>query len=279
MQHKVPHVLVFDSGVGGLSIVAEIRRALPALKISYASDNGFFPYGTKSEVELVARVEQVLLALVEKCHPTLVVVACNTASTVALPSIRERFAIPIVGVVPAIKPAAQLSTSKVIGLLATPGTVSRPYTHQLILDFAADCHVLPLGSSRLVELAEDKLRGRPIEPATVEEALRPLVESEYFPQLDTLVLACTHFPLIRDELASVLNKDVSWVDSGEAIARRVRDLLLEAGMDPDHTPVPTCNQSYFTRAGPEVEELLPYLQKALPGPVEIITLLGAVATA
>lgn len=278
MQDSTPHVLVFDSGVGGLSIVAEIRRALPQIRISYASDNGFFPYGTKSEVELVARVEQVLWTLVEQCQPTLIVVACNTASTVALPPIRERFAIPIVGVVPAIKPAAQLSVSRVIGLLATPGTVNRPYTHQLIQDFAADCRIIPLGSSRLVELAEDKLRGRSIDPAAVEDALRPLLDSEHFQDLDTLVLACTHFPLIREELNGALNKTVHWVDSGEAIARRVHELLLMTGANLPEAAVMDNHQSYFTRPGPEVEELLPYLQKALPGPVQIVTLLEAEAS-
>lgn len=267
MQQPNPHVLVFDSGVGGLSIVAEIRRALPHLRISYASDNGFFPYGTKSESELITRVEQVLWSLLEHSRPDLIVVACNTASTVALPFIRERFAMPIVGVVPAIKPAAQISTSKVIGLLATPGTVSRPYTHQLIADFAADCEIISVGSSRLVELAEDKLRGRPIDLDVVREALQPLVGAEHFAALDTIVLACTHFPLIQQEIGAALGKDVNWVDSGEAIARRVRDLLgggdFAAGQADLHS-------SYFTRSGPEVEELLPYLEGLLPGTVQII---------
>lgn len=267
-MQSTPHILVFDSGVGGLSIVAEIRRALPWVQISYASDNGFFPYGTKSEAELVARVEAVLWTLVEQSRPDIVVVACNTASTVALPAVRERFAIPIVGVVPAIKPAAQVSNSKVIALLATPGTVGRPYTKQLIADFAADCEVICVGSSRLVELAEDKLRGRVVDPIAIRQAIQPLLDSEYWSTLDTVVLACTHFPLIKDELSEALGKPVNWVDSGEAIARRVGDLL--AGRRNTEAEPAGQHRSYFTRAGAEVQELMPFLAHLLPGPVQIV---------
>lgn len=268
-MQPTPHILVFDSGVGGLSIASEIRRALPQVQISYASDNGFFPYGTKPEAELIARVEGVLWTLVKQTRPDMVVVACNTASTVALPSIRERFSIPIVGVVPAVKPAAEISQSKVIALLATPGTVSRLYTRQLIDDFAPNCEVICVGSSRLVELAEDKLRGKAVAREAIRQVLQPLLESEHYAALDTVILACTHFPLLRDELSLNLGKPVNWVDSGAAIARRVRDLLAVSGWNSEAAAV-DLHQSYFTRAGSEVEELLPFLADILPGPVHIV---------
>jgi glutamate racemase len=263
-----PHILVFDSGVGGLSITRELRRALPNLVITYASDNGFFPYGTRTEEELIARVDRVLHALVAEARPDIIVVACNTASTVALPSVRAHFDIPIVGVVPAIKPAAQLSVSKVIALLGTPGTVRRPYTQQLIGDFAADCEVILVGSRELVELAEQKLRGKTIDPLKVREALAPLLESPHYPQVDTVVLACTHFPLIRDELARALERPLRWVDSGEAIARRVAQLLSQAALGVSERPAEHC--SVFTLNSPEVEALKPQLANYLPGQVSFV---------
>lgn len=263
-----PHVLVFDSGVGALSIISEIRRAIPGVIITYASDNGFFPYGTKTEEELIARVDLVLRGLVSQSHPDIIVVACNTASTVALPSVRANFAIPIVGVVPAIKPAAQLSSSKVIALLATPGTVRRPYTHQLIRDFAADCEVVLVGSRELVELAEAKLRGQTVDPLAIREALNPLLQSPVFDQVDTVVLACTHFPLIRPELAQALERTMHWVDSGEAIARRVIQLLQQNPLTERERPGE--HRSVFTRDCPELQALQTQLARHLPGPVSFI---------
>lgn len=263
-----PHILVFDSGVGALSIISELRRALPNLVITYASDNGFFPYGTKTEEALIARVDRVLRALVTEARPDIIVVACNTASTVALPSVRAHFDIPIVGVVPAIKPAAQLSLSKVIALLGTPGTVRRPYTQQLIRDFAGDCDVILVGSRELVELAERKLRGKDIEHARVREALAPLLDSPLYPQADTVVLACTHFPLIRGELARALGRPLNWVDSGEAIARRVAQLLSQSPLSASKRPGE--HRSIFTCNNTEVEGLKPQLANYLPGPVSFI---------
>ncbi|MEX1032234.1 MAG: glutamate racemase [Cellvibrionaceae bacterium] len=263
-----PHILVFDSGVGALSIIAEIRRQLPGLSITYASDNAFFPYGTKTEDALVARVDRVLHALVAQAPPDIIVIACNTASTVALPRIREHFRMPIVGVVPAIKPAAQMSTSKVIGLLGTPGTVSRPYTLQLIRDFAADCEVISVGSSELVALAEHKLRGGKLDLDAVKGALAPLRAAS---QLDTVVLACTHFPLIKQELSEALGKAVEWVDSGDAIARRVTHLLAENGLSSSGTPH-YC--SVFTLRTPEIEQLARQLPVYLPGPVGFVEVGG-----
>jgi len=233
-SHTHHKVLVFDSGVGGLSILTEICRRLPCCDYVYACDNEAFPYGTKTEDELVARVDAVLKALIAHIEPDLIVIACNTASTVALPKIRAHFPKPVVGVVPAIKPAAQFSRSRVIGLLATPATIRRPYTQGLIDEFASDCTIIPVGSAELVTIAENRLRGIAADISALEKILAPIFAD---PRTDTLILACTHFPLLRAELEQASPRGIQWVDSGEAIARRVASftgdpLDAEAGQPP-----------------------------------------------
>ena len=217
-----PKILVFDSGVGGLSIVDAIRRRLPACDFVFACDNAAFPYGTKEEAILLHRVEIALHTLIAREQPDVVVIACNTASTLVLPHIRSRFTLPVVGVVPAIKPAAEQSQSRVIGLLGTPGTVARPYTDELIEEFAGDCDVVKVGSSELVILAEAALRGSTPDDSALKQIIAPFFSH---PTLDTIVLACTHFPLLRDALENSAPRQVRWIDSGEAIARRVASLL------------------------------------------------------
>lgn len=257
---RAPRILVFDSGVGGLSILRELQRKLPLCEWTYASDNEAFPYGIKSETELTERVDQVLHGLLQIRAADIIVVACNTASTLTLPHIRRRFSQPIVGVVPAIKPAAARSRSKVIGLLATPATVTRPYTQELIQQFAADCTVIRLGSSELVEIAEQKLGGEAPSLARLQEILAPMQQHPQASQMDTLVLACTHFPLLRDELRQVLPEHLEFIDSTEAIARRVEFLLVEQfGFTSDALRVPALepqqNLALFTRDTPAVQRL------------------------
>ncbi|UZJ45288.1 glutamate racemase [Marinimicrobium sp. C6131] len=257
---RPPRLLVFDSGVGGLSIMADIQRLLPGCSVSYASDNAAFPYGTKSEAILIARVDRVLHQLIQHSRPDVVVVACNSASTLALPHIRAHFREPIVGVVPAIKPAAQRSHTKVIGLLATPGTVARPYTRDLIQQFAPDCTVISLGSSELVRLAEAHLRGQTPSPEQLQDLLSPMMAHPRASEMDTLVLACTHFPLLKRELQAVVGPDVALIDSGEAIARRVAYWLAELGLEGSACTSPS-HQALFTADGPEVERLEPALRE------------------
>jgi len=249
-----PRILVFDSGVGGLSVAREIQQRLPWLAQIYASDNGFFPYGTKSEEALIARVEQVMEALLS-AHPVdIVVIACNTASTLTLPHLRQRFAIPFVGVVPAIKPAAENSKSRVIGLLATPATVARPYTHNLIQTHAADCTVISLGSSELVHLAERKLRGELIADSDITPITQAFMAADGSRSLDHLVLACTHFPLLAEELSRNLPERIKLVDSGAAIARRVEFLLAERGLLHPNTEPPE-HLAVFTEDSPQARIL------------------------
>lgn len=218
-----PSVLVFDSGVGGLSVYDEIRQLLPDLHYIYVFDNVAFPYGEKSEAFIVERVVEIVSAVTKRYPLALAVIACNSASTVTLPALRERFAFPVVGVVPAIKPAARLTRNGVVGLLATRGTVKRPYTHELVERFASECKTEMLGSAELVELAEAKLHGHPVALDDVRRILQPWLRMKEPP--DTVVLGCTHFPLLNEELQQVLPEGTRLVNSGAAIARRTAWLL------------------------------------------------------
>jgi len=214
-------IAVFDSGVGGLSIYQEIKQHCADTDIIYIADNAAYPYGTKSEIQLVQRVDTVIQQLVAQFEITILIIACNSASTLVLPPLRQRYQFPIVGVVPAIKPAAQMSTSKKIGLLATCGTINRSYTDDLIQQFAHDCEVVRIGSTELVELAERKLRGESLSQAHFLPIVHPFLSAS----VDTVVLACTHFPLLKEELCHAAPNIQHWVDSGYAIAQRVKSLL------------------------------------------------------
>lgn len=219
-------VLVFDSGVGGLSIARCIRQRLPSVNLDFLADTEFFPYGDRDHEEIIARCCELIARRLSDQPAAAVVVACNTASTVALPALRERLSIPVVGVVPAIKPAARLSATRQIGLLATPATIRRPYIDQLVSEFAPHCHLTRIGDGRLVHWIENWARGSELPEADLSAVLEPFRAS----QVDTVVLGCTHYPLIAQTLAALLPQVLHWVDSGEAIARRVEHLLFTEGV-------------------------------------------------
>ena len=249
-------ILIFDSGVGGLSVLEEIRAALPLAPLVYAADNAWHPYGTRSEAEIAARVPALLGRLAERVRPRIIVIACNTAATIALATVRSALDLPIVGTVPAIKPAGLASKTRVIGVLGTNATVRQPYVDKLVAEFAADCEVLRLGSSELVQIAEAKLRGTPPVHAEMEEILGQLYAQPEGDRIDQLVLACTHFPLLSEEIRAASPAGITLVNSGVGIARRTA--FLTQGQDwPAESPTGT---AMFTRDDDDVRLLEPALR-------------------
>lgn len=222
-------IVVFDSGIGGLSVLAHIREQLPQSPLVYVCDNAALPYGTKPNEWLNARIVAVCEAAVQRVGAGALVVACNTASTLALDALRERLRIPVIGTVPAVKPAASLTRTGEIAVLATSATVRRPYLDRLIAEFASHCTVVRIPADGLVTQAERLLGGRTVDMAELEAALAPLWAH---PRIDTVVLGCTHFPLLRDMFDGITQqhaprRTLQWLDSGAAIARRVKSVLGE----------------------------------------------------
>jgi glutamate racemase len=220
-----PTILVFDSGLGGLTVHRQVVKARPDARFVYAADDVFFPYGRQPEAALVERVIAVMDELIATHRPDLAVIACNTASTIVLPELRARFAVPFVGTVPAIKPACAASKSRLVSVLGTEATVKREYTHALIRDFAGGCAVHLVGSPRLAELSEAVLHGQEVADAEIAAELAPCIVTQDGRRTDTVVLACTHFPLVLDRLERLAPWPVTFVDPAPAIARRVTDLL------------------------------------------------------
>jgi glutamate racemase len=220
-------ILVFDSGIGGLSVLAPILTALPAAPIVYAADFAGLPYGEKSEIEVATRVCALLGRLSERLAPRLIVIACNTASTIALAHVRAVLEVPVVGTVPAIKPAAEMSKTRVIGVLGTAATVRQPYVDRLAAEFAADCTLLRHGAPDLVHAAEAKLRGEAVDPSIYRAAIAGLRNQPGGDAMDVIVLACTHFPLVEAELAAVTGPATRFVHGGDGIARRVARLMAD----------------------------------------------------
>lgn len=216
---------MFDSGVGGLSVSDSLLASPHDLVLDYVADNAWLPYGLKPDAALRERVPALLERVVAQWMPDAVIIACNTASTIALAEVRARLGVPVIGVVPPIKPAAEMTQTGTIGLLATPATVQRPYTDDLIARFAGDKRVVRFGSAALVHAAERKLRGEAADAQAVAEAMAGLFGAEGGSDIDVVALACTHFPLLRAELAAAAPRRVTWLDSGAAIARRVVDVL------------------------------------------------------
>lgn len=239
-------ILFFDSGVGGLSVLSPTRALLPTAPIVYAADNAGFPYGKKSDAELASRIPALLGRMVERFHPRLAVIACNTASTIALEHVRSALDLPVVGTVPAIKPASEMSKSRVIGVLGTEATVRQPYVDDLAAKFAADCTIIRHGSPELVELAEAKLRGEEVDANSVKSATKPMFDAPAGDRIDTVVLACTHFPLLQDELRAAF-PHVTYVDGGPGIARRIAYLTRGETWPAEPSP----GVALFTASAPE----------------------------
>jgi glutamate racemase len=226
MSHA-PTILVFDSGLGGLTVFRETKVARADARFVYLADDAGFPYGDLTEDKLVARVTEVLADAVGRHKPDLVVVACNTASTLALAQLRSRFAVPFVGTVPAIKPACARSKSRRVAVLGTQATVGREYTRTLIREFADGCDVHLVGSPRLAGYAEAELAGEAVGDDALKAETAGCFINADGRRTDTIVLACTHYPLLLDRFRAVAPWNVDWLDPAPAIARRVVKLLRE----------------------------------------------------
>ena len=244
---STPTVLTFDSGLGGLTVFREVKRARPDARYIYLADDAAFPYGDLDEARLIARVRDVLGRAIAQYAPDLVVIACNTASTLALADLRARFAVPFVGTVPAIKPACAQSLSKRIAVLGTQATVSREYTRALIREFAAGCAVDLVGSARLAAFAEAELAGEPAADADIATEIAACFVDADGRRTDTVVLACTHYPLLVARFAALAPWPVAWLDPAAAIARRVADLI---GQPSPGAPPPAPARIVFTSGRP-----------------------------
>ena len=221
-------ILVFDSGLGGLTVLREVVRARSDARYLYVADDAFFPYGHHGEEQIIARVVPLVGELIAAHAPDLVVIACNTASTLVMSHLRAEYTVPFVGTVPAIKPACASSRSKRVSVLGTKGTVKREYTQALIRDFAQGCQVTLVGSANLASLAEAALSGGDIGDEAIITEIAPCFVRDADDDsvcTDTVVLACTHYPLMMDRLVALAPWPVDWIDPAPAIARRVSDLL------------------------------------------------------
>lgn len=218
-------ILLFDSGVGGLTVYDALRKVLPEAPVIYAADLAGLPYGSKTEAQIAARVAGLLGRMAERWQPRLACIACNTASTIALGMVRDVLEIPVVGTVPAIKPAAAITQTGAIGLVGTEATIRQRYVDDLEAEFAQGKRLLRVAAPALVGAAEAKLRGHPVDPALLADIRDRLAGLAGNARIDTLVLACTHFPLLAEEFGAAFGPDVAQIDGAAGIARRIAYLL------------------------------------------------------
>jgi glutamate racemase len=262
---KPPTILVFDSGLGGLTVLREVVKTRPDAHYIYVADDAFFPYGHHGEEQIIARVVPMIGELIEAHGPELIVIACNTISTLVMSHLRAAYSVPFVGTVPAIKPACASSRTKRVSVLGTKGTVKREYTHALIRDFAQGCDVTLVGSADLASLAEAALSGDEITDRQILAEIAPCFvgDSESDPaRTDTVVLACTHYPLLMDRLVALAPWPVDWIDPAPAIARRVVDLLGPPGTEADQAGA----EMIFTSRRPHtlIPALMPFFGGRVP---------------
>src|SRR5580693_427724 len=217
-------ILIFDSGLGGLTVYREVVAARADTDFLYVADDAAFPYGALAEPALISRVVALMDELIAAHRPDLVVIACNTASTIVLAELRKKFTVPFVGTVPAIKPACAGSVTKRVSVLGTEATVKREYTRALIRDYAQDCEVTLVGSPTLASYAEAELDGAPAGDAEIRAEIGPCFR-DGAKRTDTVVLACTHYPLLLHRLRQLAPWPVNFIDPAPAIARRVVELL------------------------------------------------------
>lgn len=240
-------VLMFDSGIGGLTVLREARVLMPDRRFVYVADDAAFPYGAWEEGALSRHIVALFRRLLAEHDPEIVVIACNTASTLVLSDLREAFpSTPFVGTVPAIKPAAERTRSGLVSVLATPGTVKRQYTRDLIREWASKCHVRLVGSDNLATLAEAYMRDGFVDEEAVRAEIAPCFVERDGRRTDIVVLACTHYPFLANRMRKTAPWPVDWIDPAEAIARRALSLLDAAGVRRQSRVRPRVDSALFT---------------------------------
>jgi glutamate racemase len=258
-----PTILVFDSGLGGLTVLREIVKVRPDAHYVYVADDEFFPYGRHGEDEIIARVVPLVGELIGKHRPDLVVIACNTMSVSVMAHLRAAYGVPFVGTVPAIKPACAASKTRRVSVLGTKATVKREYTQALIRDHGQGCEVTLVGSADLASLAEAALSGVEVGDKEIFAELAPcFVGDGDKARTDTIVLACTHYPLLMERLVRLAPWPVDWIDPAPAIARRVSDLLRPPGDESDSAGA----EMIFTSRRPHTlsQALMPFFGGRVP---------------
>ena len=228
-MRRTPRLLFIDSGLGGLTVLRAARQAVPEAVVLYIADDAGFPYGSQCAGVLSSRLVGIVQKEIGGFKPDCIVLACNTASTVALQALRKAFATPIVGAVPAVKPAAALTKSGLVSVLATPGTIAREYTRDLIAQFGAGARFNLVGAPKLAELAEMSAGGSAIEESAIASEIAPCFVEDGGAKTDVVVLGCTHYPLLLDKLDALAPWPVTWLDPAPAIARRIANVLAERG--------------------------------------------------
>ncbi|AIN47059.1 glutamate racemase [Candidatus Palibaumannia cicadellinicola] len=256
-----PNILILDSGVGGLSIFSEVIKILPNANYIYVFDNEAFPYGEKSRIFIIDRVVNIVYAIYKMYTLNIIIIACNTASILTLSILRRYFLCPIIGVVPAIKLATKLTRSGMIGLLATTVTLQSNYIQNLICKFATCYNIIPISAPELVILAEAKLHGEKISLLMIEQILLLWLKTVNILNIDTIILGCTHFPLLREELQMILPNHIQLIDSHKAIAQQVLYLVKQSINYSNYSIIPIPNKTYYLAKNDKISSLIPHLNK------------------
>lgn len=241
-----PRIGIFDSGIGGLNIAAAIRQALPSERLLYFGDNAHVPYGERTAEEILAFSTAITKALLNKgCRA--IVIACNTASSAALVPLRERFPeVPFVGMEPAVKPAAEHTRSGVVGVLATRATVEGRALADVVERFSQGVEVIRQACPDLAQ----RIDAGDFDGPETEALLRGWIEPMLARNIDTLVLGCTHYPLVRPLIEKIAGPDVRVIEPSEAIARRLAQVMEERGLSA--SPGATGGLTCFTSGDPHV---------------------------
>ncbi len=257
---RAPRLLFIDSGLGGLTVLRAACAAVPEAHVRFIADDAGFPYGSKSDAELIARLLSLMEPAVREFEPDCIVLACNTASTVALQALRASFPAPIVGTVPAVKPAAALTRSGLVSVLATPATVARVYTRALIERFGAGARFTLAAAPSLAAMAEAHAAGENVGAEAIACEIAPAFVEDGGARTDVVVLGCTHYPLLLDKLEELAPWPVLWLDPAPAIARRIANMLAEAGHIVGVGARRGAGEIVFTSGRPPSQALLRLLQ-------------------